>query len=384
MHPAAPGAAEASRGRPAVKAGEPPADDDHVTSVAYVPDDSPEPVSPELALVDPTLAERLRADLREPAEPERVEPTAEASPVSEAPVPELEAEPEPEPVEVVAEEPAPTEPEPHPPLADEPDPPSASIHVLRPAPAPAEPASVEIEEAPEPAVEPRPVPRLELAAELEPAPEVVTAREPEPVYVPEPVVSAPGREVVPVQQQAYGAPVTRLPVIPTPPATAGKGKSTVSPLRRRSRMWQLLVLLATIVLFAGVVTVGVVVVSELRGGPSSPSVAAPQPEPRTDEPSATPVQPVQPSGDGASAATPRRFAWAPVDGAVSYRFELFRGDVQVLRATTPQPAYELPTSWQHDGREERLTSGSYQWYVWPVLASGPADSAVVQARLDVP
>ena len=61
-----------------------------------------------------------------------------------------------------------------------------------------------------------------------------------------------------------------------------------------------------------------------------------------------------------------------------------RSTVCPLRATTPQPAYELPTSWQHDGREERLTSGSYQWYVWPVLASGPADSAVVQARLDVP
>jgi len=56
----------------------------------------------------------------------------------------------------------------------------------------------------------------------------------------------------------------------------------------------------------------------------------------------------------------------------------------VLLATTTNPAYELPTSWRHEGREERLTSGSYRWYVWPVLASGPADAAIVQANLDVP
>jgi len=78
MHPAAPSAAELARNRPAVKTGEPLADDDIVTSVAFVPDDGSEPVSPELALIDPTLAARLRADLSEPEpEPERVEPHVE-------------------------------------------------------------------------------------------------------------------------------------------------------------------------------------------------------------------------------------------------------------------------------------------------------------------
>ena len=36
------------------------------------------------------------------------------------------------------------------------------------------------------------------------------------------------------------------------------------------------------------------------------------------------------------------------------------------------------------GRVERLTPGSYRWYVWPVNANGPAAAAVVQATLDVP
>jgi hypothetical protein len=86
----------------------------------------------------------------------------------------------------------------------------------------------------------------------------------------------------------------------------------------------------------------------------------------------------------AATAPARRFAWAPVEGAVGYRVELFRGDEQVLRTTTKQPVYELPASWRHQDKAERLTPGSYRWYVWPVLSSGPAAQAVVQARLDVP
>ena len=84
------------------------------------------------------------------------------------------------------------------------------------------------------------------------------------------------------------------------------------------------------------------------------------------------------------AVPPRRFAWAPVEGAVGYRVELFRGNEQVLRATTKRPVFELAGQWRHQGRTERLTAGSYRWYVWPVLQSGPAAQAVVQARLDVP
>ena len=87
---------------------------------------------------------------------------------------------------------------------------------------------------------------------------------------------------------------------------------------------------------------------------------------------------------GGAAAEPRRFAWAPVNGAVGYRLELFRGNEQVLVARTTAPAYELAPRWRHRGHDESLTGGSYRWYVWPVLPSGPADAAVVQATLTVP
>jgi hypothetical protein len=85
-----------------------------------------------------------------------------------------------------------------------------------------------------------------------------------------------------------------------------------------------------------------------------------------------------------AAAAPKRFAWAPVDGAVAYRIELFRGSKQVLEERTTEPVYELVSPWRHAGATEKLTSGSYRWYVWPVFASGPADRAVVQAQLRVP
>ena len=177
-------------------------------------------------------------------------------------------------------------------------------------------------------------------------------------------------------------------VPPVPPASGARGRSTVSPLRRRSRFWHVLVLLATAVLFAGVVAVGVVVVSELTDRNSGSGVTASGDPPAAAAPEAgdeqQPGAAPAPTESSSGAPEPRRFAWAPVTGAVSYRFELFRGDEQVLRTTTTNPAYELPTSWDHEGREESLTPGSYRWYVWPVLASGPAEAAIVQARLDVP
>ena len=348
MRPA-PSAAEASRGLSSVKTGEPPADDDIVTSVAYEPNDDAEPVSPELALVDPSLAERLRANMSEAApEPEPAaaappEPVAEAAPIPD-PVP-VEAVPEPPPAVVPVDVDPVATADPRPtdddrvdgPAADEPELPSASVH-LRPSPAlVVEPAAVEPAVVVEPSVVPVP------AVVPVPDPEPETVREPEPVIQ-----------------------------VPAVPPAAARGRSSVSPLRRRSRFWHVLVLLATVVLFAGVVAVGVVVVSELTDSGSGvtasgdpPAAAEPQPGDE-QEPGAAPAP-----TESAGALEPRRFAWAPVDGAVSYRFELFRGDEQVLRTTTTSPVYELPTSWEHEGREERLTSGSYRWYVWPVLASGP-------------
>jgi hypothetical protein len=102
--------------------------------------------------------------------------------------------------------------------------------------------------------------------------------------------------------------------------------------------------------------------------PSAKAVSTPKAQPATPKP----------------AVEPRRFAWAPVDGAVSYHVELFRGADRVLAKETTEPILELGSTWRYDGKTVQLTPGSYRWYVWPVTKSGRATQAVVQAKLDIP
>jgi hypothetical protein len=84
-----------------------------------------------------------------------------------------------------------------------------------------------------------------------------------------------------------------------------------------------------------------------------------------------------------AAAETRRFAWAPVDGAVGYHVELFRGNDRVLAKDTKEPVLELAPSWRYQGRTVALKPGEYRWYVWPVTSSGRGTEAVVQAKLTV-
>jgi hypothetical protein len=128
---------------------------------------------------------------------------------------------------------------------------------------------------------------------------------------------------------------------------------------------------------------------------------APSAEPPAGQPSSESARPSEPEGSGAASGsttpkstppasqtptppTPRRFAWAPVENAVAYHVELFRGGDRILARETTKPVLELGESWRHEGRLVRLTPGAYRWYVWPVTSRGRATQAVVQARLTVP
>ena len=44
---------------------------------------------------------------------------------------------------------------------------------------------------------------------------------------------------------------------------------------------------------------------------------------------------------------------------------------------------ELGSTWRYQGREMRLTPGTYRWYVWPITQAGRASQAIVQAKLPV-
>jgi hypothetical protein len=110
---------------------------------------------------------------------------------------------------------------------------------------------------------------------------------------------------------------------------------------------------------------------------------APTPKP-TPKQSGGSKKTTPPPSKPAARAEPRRFAWAPVEGALRYHIELFRGADRILAVDTTQPVLELGTTWRHQGKVVRLTPGAYRWYVWPVTKTGRAVQAVVQAKLEIP
>jgi hypothetical protein len=116
--------------------------------------------------------------------------------------------------------------------------------------------------------------------------------------------------------------------------------------------------------------------------PKTQASVKPKPKTTTARPKAAATPPKKAAAAPAPAET-RRFAWAPVDGAVGYHVELFRGNDRVLAKDTKEPVLELAPSWRYQGRTVTLTPGEYRWYVWPVTASGRGTQAVVQAKLTV-
>jgi hypothetical protein len=328
---AVPSLAEASRRLPSsVKADPARADDVLVTSVAIAPPAIDEPVSPELALVDPELRERLRALL----------PEIELEP----PAPLLRALPDPELDDAL-------------PLAPPPE--------LGEAPALATavfsaPPQVPVYVYPTRGERFRSFAKafvLGAAAATVITVGVIAERDEGPVAVPDGGPAPP----------SVAAPVPA----PTPKIASGGGgtqktakKPASAPSRARAKQ-------------ANAKQGKTQAASRAKTqGASAKRTAKAKTAVQAGRSKATPPP--------AASAEPKRFAWAPVDGAVGYRFELFRGAKQVLEARTKAPVFELASRWRHAGRTETLTKGDYRWYVWPLLPSGPAAVAVVQARLTVP
>lgn len=120
----------------------------------------------------------------------------------------------------------------------------------------------------------------------------------------------------------------------------------------------------------------------VKSKPKTQTSVKPKAKTTTTKPKAATTPPKKTAAAPAAAET-RRFAWAPVDGAVGYHVELFRGNDRVLARDTKEPVLELAPSWRYQGRTVTLTPGEYRWYVWPVTASGRGTQAVVQAKLTV-
>ena len=81
---------------------------------------------------------------------------------------------------------------------------------------------------------------------------------------------------------------------------------------------------------------------------------------------------------------PVPFAWPSVHGARRYVFTLSRGRTVIYRAETTARQLALKHSWRYQGRQFRLTRGSYRWRV-TALVSSPSSGArvVVSAPLRI-
>jgi hypothetical protein len=121
--------------------------------------------------------------------------------------------------------------------------------------------------------------------------------------------------------------------------------------------------------------------------PTTPIVVPPKhpTKPRAGRPAKPPASRPGTTGRASAAAppAPRRFAWAPAQGASAYHVELFRGDTRVFAADTQKPQIAVPAHWTLNGRRHALNPGEYRWFVWPVVSGLRASSATVQATLTV-
>jgi hypothetical protein len=67
---------------------------------------------------------------------------------------------------------------------------------------------------------------------------------------------------------------------------------------------------------------------------------------------------------GAVVRAPPLLQWQPVAGARFYNVQLYRNGAKIL-STWPQAAkLKLSRSWRYGGKRQRLSPGTYKWYVW--------------------
>jgi hypothetical protein len=95
---------------------------------------------------------------------------------------------------------------------------------------------------------------------------------------------------------------------------------------------------------------------------------------------AVPVRPILVSpAHGAGVSRPPLLTWRRVSGASYYNAQLFRISTSGVRtkllSTWPvQPRLQIRRTWRYGGKTQRLTAGSYEWYVWAGFGARAADN----------
>jgi hypothetical protein len=68
---------------------------------------------------------------------------------------------------------------------------------------------------------------------------------------------------------------------------------------------------------------------------------------------------------GTKVRTPPLLRWAPMPNASYYNVQLFRGKTKVFSTWPTRTRLQLSRTWMYDKARQKLTPGTYAWYVWP-------------------
>jgi hypothetical protein len=119
---------------------------------------------------------------------------------------------------------------------------------------------------------------------------------------------------------------------------------------------------------------------------------ASQPQPSRQRPTANASPPRTDKTQQRTAALPSSakkavsippLAWPPVRDASAYRVELHRGGRRVFLGVTTRPRIAVPSTWQLAGRTEVLTPGRYRWYVWARVSGRWSTQPIIASDLPV-
>ena len=78
--------------------------------------------------------------------------------------------------------------------------------------------------------------------------------------------------------------------------------------------------------------------------------------------------------------------WPSRSDAVGYRVALFQGGRKIFEEDVHGTTLDFPGAWTYGGKLRRLTAGTYQWVVWPLVGSRAAPrvgAPIVTARYTV-
>lgn len=112
---------------------------------------------------------------------------------------------------------------------------------------------------------------------------------------------------------------------------------------------------------------------------TSPPAAAERPA--AAKATATPTQPHRrPRPEARKAVAPftprpQTLVWKSVPGATGYTVAVFKGSREILVRRTRATHLTVPRSWRYSGTVETLAPGRYQWWVW--FARGRQSSGIV-------